>query len=62
MPTKRHSTGQLAFGLIPTYWPMKMIWLAAGHQPYGAYLVAGLIVNMAAVGLLLRRFDRIVYR
>ena len=53
---------QLAFGLIPTYWPMKMIWLAADHQPYGAYLVTGMVVNVAAVGLLLRRFDRVVHR
>ncbi len=53
---------QLAFGLIPTYWPMKIIWLAAEGQPYGPYLVAGLVVNVAAVGLLLRRFDRVVHR
>ena len=42
---------QLAFGLLPTYWPMKIIWLAADGQPYGLYLVVGLVVNVAAVGL-----------
>ena len=53
---------QLAFGLLPTYWPMKIIWLAAEGQPYAPYLVAGLVVNVASVGLLVRRFDRIVHR
>ena len=53
---------QLLFGIVPAYWPMKMVWLAADGRPYGVYLVAGLVVNVAAVGLLLRRFDRVVHR
>lgn len=53
---------QLLFGIVPAYWPMKMVWLTADGRPYGVYLVAGLVVNVAAVGLLLRRFDRVVHR
>ena len=28
---------QLLVGFLPTYWPMKMIWLAADGEPYGAH-------------------------
>lgn len=53
---------QLLFGIVPAYWPMKIVWLAADGRPYGVYLAAGLVVNVATVGLLLRRFDRVVHR
>lgn len=53
---------QLLFGAIPSYWPMKIVWQAADGLPYAPYLVAGLAVNAASVGLLMRRFDRIVHR
>ncbi|MGD8328487.1 MAG: hypothetical protein PVJ49_03570 [Acidobacteriota bacterium] len=53
---------QLLFGAFPSYWPMKMVWLAAAGEPWGAYLAVGLAVNVAAVGLLVRRFDRFVHR
>ena len=35
--------------------------LAADGRPYRVYLVAGLVVNVAAVRLLLSRFDRVVH-
>jgi len=54
--------GQLLFGLIPSYWPMKIVWLAAEGRPYGWYLAAGFAVNVISVGLLMRYFDRIVHR
>lgn len=47
---------------VPSYWPMKMVWQAADGLPYGHYLIAGLAVNVVAVGLLVRRFERIAYR
>ena len=53
---------QLFFGILPVYWPMKMVWLAAEGRPYGVYLAAGLVVNLVAVGLLMKRFDRVVHR
>jgi len=53
---------QLLVGLFPWYWPMKIVWLAADGQPWAPYFVAGLGVNLVAVGLLLRRFDRFVHR
>jgi len=53
---------QLLFGLIPSYWPMKMVWQAADGLPYAPYLVAGLAVNLVAVGLSVHRFERIAHR
>ncbi len=53
---------QLLAGIVPSYWPMKLVWLAAEGRPYGLYLAVGLGVNVVAVGLLMRRFDRIVHR
>ena len=41
---------------------MKIVWRAAEGLSYGPYLVAGLAVNVVAVGSLVRRFDRIVHR
>lgn len=49
---------QLAFGVVPTYWPMKVVWEAsAGGLPI-ALPVAGLVVNLAAVALLSVAFRR----
>ena len=57
-----HSDWQLLAGIIPSYWPLKVFWLAAAGQPYAIYLVVGLGVNLLALGLLLRRFNRVVHR
>jgi fluoroquinolone transport system permease protein len=48
---------QLAAGIIPVYWPLKVLWLAASGAPYGWAWVVGLAVNGVAVWLLLRRFS-----
>lgn len=53
---------QLGFGLIPLYWPMKVVWLAAAGAPWLAYALAGFVVNGVAVWLLLRRFQRVLNR
>lgn len=53
---------QLAAGLLPTYWPMKVVWQAADGAPWLAYALAGVVVNVAAVALLLRRFQRVLSR
>ena len=53
---------QLVIGLWPTYWPMKIVWLAAAGRPYAVHLIIGLVVNFLAVGLLLKRFRKIAHR
>jgi fluoroquinolone transport system permease protein len=53
---------QLAAGVIPSYWPMKVVWQAADGAPWAAYAVVGLVVNGLAVVVLLRRFQRVLAR
>lgn len=52
---------QLAAGLVPTYWPMKMVWLATEGRGYLLHGLAGLGVYAAAIVLLLRRFQTKVH-
>jgi fluoroquinolone transport system permease protein len=53
---------QLAAGVNPTYWPMRALWSAADGESYGLYLAAGLLVNAAALWLVLRFFERRLQR
>ena len=56
------SDWQVLAGIVPTYWPMKVVWLAAAREPYAWYAAVGLVVNMVVLWLLLRRFDTILHR
>ena len=49
-------------GVFPTYWPMKVFWLAAGGQAYLLPLIAGFVVNGAYLAALVRLFDRVAHR
>lgn len=49
-------------GLIPPYWPMKVVWQAAAGAPWVPFALAGLAVNAAAVALFARRFRRVLTR
>ena len=52
---------QLAAGLVPTYWPMKMTWQAAAGGSWAVYALPGLAAYGLAIALLLRRFGRRVH-
>ncbi len=52
---------QLLFGVIPTYWPARAVWLAAEGGNYWPYLLAGAIYNLLLASLLLRRFWKRLY-
>ena len=54
---------QLAFGLVPTYWPAKLYWALLNGEP-GAwiYLLAGLVYQALLLLALLRRFDRVLHQ
>ena len=45
-------------GLIPSYWPMKMLWLAAAHRRWTPYALIGMLVSVAVLQLLLTLFRR----
>lgn len=54
---------QILAGIIPTYWILKVYWLlsdGAGFGMVAPYLLMGLLVNVAWVGYLLRRLNRMV--
>ena len=56
------SDWQLLAGIVPGYWPMKVVWLAVAGEPYVWQAAVGVAVNVAAVWLLLRRFTSILHR
>jgi fluoroquinolone transport system permease protein len=49
-------------GVIPTYWSLKVFWSAVAGEGYWHYVLLGLIVNVIALGHLLRRWDTIMHR
>lgn len=52
---------QLAFGVLPTFWPFKLWWVLDAGQPYAwLYLVVGLVYQGLLLWLLLRRFNRVL--
>ncbi|MCH7760903.1 hypothetical protein IIA15_05805 [candidate division TA06 bacterium] len=52
---------QLAFGIVPTYWPAKLFWvLEAGEANAWVYLLVGVVYQSLLVAILLRRFNRVM--
>jgi fluoroquinolone transport system permease protein len=49
-------------GVLPTYWPMKVFWLAASGQSYLWPLVLGILTNVAYLAAFTRLFDRVMHR
>ncbi len=55
------SPWQLAFGLVPTYWSMKVFWVLQAGEPFGwLYLIVGLIYQALLIWLLMRRFNKVI--
>ena len=55
------SNWQLAFGVVPMYWPYKAFWIAVeGGEGFWAYLVVGLLVHLGLLWWCVRRFQRLV--
>lgn len=54
---------QWLFGIFPTYWPVKLYWmLAAGEAGIWLVFIIGMAYQLLIVGILLRRFNQIMYR
>jgi fluoroquinolone transport system permease protein len=50
-----------AFGIVPTYWPARLLWtLQAGGGNAWLYLAAGLVYQLILLLILLRRFNRLI--
>lgn len=50
------SPWNLAFGVLPPYWPAKAFWVANDHGMWWPYLLGGIVFSAAAAWPLLRRF------
>ncbi len=54
---------QFAVGVVPTYWPAKAFWQAARGDPLDwLFALVGSLFQIALLGLLMRRFLRIMRR
>ena len=57
------SAWQLAFGVIPVYWPVKFFWeLEGGAATSWIYFGVGAVYQGAVIAVLLRRFHRVMHR
>lgn len=45
-------------GIAPSYWPMKILWLAAARRGWGGYAIGGMIATAVILAMLLARFRR----
>ena len=52
------SPWQLAFGVLPAYWPVRAFWSAFDGGSYWPYVAVGLLYNAALVVALLRVVTR----
>ncbi|MBI9047065.1 MAG: hypothetical protein JEZ06_21445 [Anaerolineaceae bacterium] len=58
-----HSDWELAFGLIPTYWPMKVYWmLEAGQSGVWPFVAVSIIYQSFVTWLFIRRFNKIMHQ
>lgn len=56
------SQWQIVAGLVPTYWPMKVVWLASAGNDYGLYLVGGLVLNTSILAWMVQYFSKTLHR
>lgn len=54
---------ELLFGILPTYWPMKVYWmLQAGEPGVWPYFVVAVAYQSVLTALFARRFNRVLHR
>lgn len=54
---------EIVFGIIPTYWPMKVYWtLNAGEPLAWLYAVIAVVYQSAVTWLFVRRFNKTIHR
>ena len=57
------SPWKLAFGIFPTYWPMKFFWLlTSGGGKIWIYFVVGMLYQIFVLWVLLKRFNKVMHR
>jgi fluoroquinolone transport system permease protein len=57
------SQWELLFGLLPTYWPMKVYWmLEAGSTNIWLYTLIGVLYSAVLVWVFARRFNKVLHQ
>ena len=52
-----------AFGLIPTYWPMKVYWMYEAGQPnVWPFVIVAIVYQSVVTWLFVKRFHRILHQ
>jgi fluoroquinolone transport system permease protein len=52
---------QWFFGIVPVYWPAKVVWQLHAGQPAWQYLLVGLALQFVLLYVLIRRFNKMMY-
>jgi fluoroquinolone transport system permease protein len=55
------SPWQWAFGLCPTYWPVKLYWQLDAGRGGAVVFLAGITYSTLLIGWMMRRFDRVMH-
>jgi fluoroquinolone transport system permease protein len=53
---------QVLAGIVPPFWPVKALWVAARGGPWWPWVMGGALIHAVLLWLLLRRFERAVER
>jgi fluoroquinolone transport system permease protein len=57
------SNWQYTFGLVPTYWPMKVYWMfEAGEPNVWPFVLVAIIYQSMATMFFIRRFDKVLHQ
>jgi fluoroquinolone transport system permease protein len=57
------SKWELVFGVLPTYWPLKVYWLLeAGRMDVWLYVLFALVYQFVVIGVFLRRFTNVLHQ
>jgi fluoroquinolone transport system permease protein len=57
-----HSSWDMAFGLIPTYWLLKVFWLIEENISVWSYFSVGFVYNFLLLIVLLNYYKKIAYK
>lgn len=58
-----HSAWEYAFGIIPTYWPMKVYWMyTAGETGVWPYVLMSLLTQSLVAWIFIRRFNKVMHK
>jgi fluoroquinolone transport system permease protein len=58
----RETIWEYLLATIPTYWPMKVFWVAGEGGNFWGYFAIGLVYHLVLLMLFLKRFNKVMHR